>query len=383
VIDENDLAQSLRWRGAARSATVVLASFAGGLVLLYQVLETGPEGSWRKVDLACGALVCVALWWRRQAPVAVATGLALAASVVATAGVANMVALYFAARYRSLRAAVAIAVLDVLAGWVFWLVYPGNQALSLTLTVNLAIAAAVTAWGALLQSQGALVAAYRERAERAEEEKALREDWIRATERTRIAREMHDVVAHRISLVALHAGGLEVAPAHQPDDVRRAAALIRSSAVDALDELRTAIGVLRADEPRSLDQPGFDRIEDLVHDARAAGQDVALDLDPALVAESGSPSAAVGRDVYRIVQEGLTNARKHAPGEQVRVAVRRTHDTVETVVVNRCSQRSLGVPGSSNGLIGLSERAALAGGTLEHRIDEAGTFELKAVLPWR
>ncbi len=379
-MDVDEPARAADRRRFARSAVVVLGSFAGGLVLLYDVLETGPEGMRRRVDLVCGALACLLLWWRRRAPVAVALALAVAASVLASAGVANMVALYFAARYRSLRVAVAIAAADVAASWVFWLVYPGNKALSLTLTVNLAIAAAVTAWGALIQSQRALVDAFRERAERAEQEKAWREDHIRATERTRIAREMHDVVAHRISLVALHAGGLEVAPRHEADDVRRAASLIRSSAVDALDELRTAIGVLREDEPRSLEQPGFNRLDDLVQEARSAGQQVDLDVDSS-IGETSAP--AVGRDVYRIVQEGITNARKHAPGERVAVRVTRLDDAVEIVVANTCTRRSLGVPGSSSGLIGLGERAALAGGTLQHGVGDTGEFELRAWLPWR
>ncbi|MGY2873488.1 signal transduction histidine kinase [Marmoricola sp. URHA0025 HA25] len=388
VADEHGSSAPQTWRRLVPSATVVLASFAGGLVLLYQVLETGPGGSWRQVDLVCGALACLALVWRRRAPVVVALVLAAAASVVASAGVANMVALYFVARFRSLLVAVAVAVAEVASGWVFWLVYPGNKGLSLTLTVNIAIAAAVTAWGALLQAQSALLDAYRERAERAEREEALREDRIRATERTRIAREMHDVVAHRISLVALHAGGLEVAPDHLTDQVREAASLIRSSAVLALDELRAAIGVLREDEPRSLDRPGLDRLGDLVQEARAAGQEVELvvDLQPVPAADGNAdPLAApgVGRDVYRIVQEGLTNARKHAPGEPVRVAVTRADEDVEVVLVNSCVDRFLGVPGTGSGLIGLVERAALAGGELSHGVAPTGDFEVRARLPWR
>ncbi len=375
------------WRRSVPTVAVVLASYAGGLVLLYQVLETGPSGAWRAVDLGCGALACLALVWRRRAPVVVALALAAVASAVASAGVANMVALYFAARYRSLVVAVGVAATDIAAGWAFWLVYPGNKGLALTLTVNIALAAAVTAWGALLQSQSALLDAYRERAERAEQEEALREEHIRTTERTRIAREMHDVVAHRISLVALHAGGLEVAPTHDSDEVRQAAALIRSSAVLALDELRGAIGVLREGEPRSLDQPGLDRLDDLVQEARAAGQDVDLVLDlTSGDASEGSMVAeepGVGRDVYRIVQEGLTNARKHAPGVPVSVAVTRTDAHVDVVVVNGRTDRILDVPGSERGLIGLVERAALAGGQLSHGVRPDGGFEVRARLPWR
>ncbi len=373
------------WRRFVPSAIVVLASYAGGLVLLYQVLETGPSGGWRTVDLLAGALGCLALVWRRRAPVVVGLALAVVASVVASAGVANMVALYFVARYRSLAVAVAVAAAEVAAGWAFWLAYPGNQGLSLTLTVNIAIAAAVTAWGALLQSQSALLDAYRERAERAEQEEALREEHIRTTERTRIAREMHDVVAHRISLVALHAGGLEVAPAYETGDVRRAASLIRTSAVLALDELRAAIGVLREGEPRSLDQPGLGRLDDLVQEARSAGQDVELvvDLHPADESTGTIEEPGIGRDVYRIVQEGLTNARKHAPGAPVSVAVTRTDRHVDVVLVNARVDRGLDVPGSGSGLIGLVERAALAGGELSHGVRPSGEFEVRARLPWR
>ena len=370
------------WRRAARSTAVVLAAYAGGLLLLYDVLEHGPSGTWRTVDLAVGAAACLALLARHRRPLAVGIALAATAAVVASAGVANMVALYFVARYRSLRIAIALAVGNVLAGCVFWLVYPGNDDLSLTLTVNVAIAAAVTAWGALIQSQDALVTAYRERAERAEAEQHLREEHIRATERTRIAREMHDVVAHRISLVALHAGGLEVAPSQDERGLAAAAALIRSSAVQALDELRAVIGVLREDEPRSLEQPGLDRLGDLVEEARRAGQHVVVELDPALDG-CGPAAGAVGRDVYRIVQEGLTNARKHAPGQAVRLSVVRRGKEVQVDVVNSCAAASLGVPGTNSGLLGLVERTDLAGGSLVHGVTANGDFELWARLPWQ
>src|SRR3954451_20327732 len=132
------------WRRAARSAVVVLAAYAGGLLLLYTVLEQGPTGIWRTVDVVLGGAACLLLVARHRAPLAVGVTLAVAASLIATAGVANMVALYFVARYRSLPIAVSLAVANVVAGCVFWLVYPDNMGLSVTLTVNAAIAAAVT-----------------------------------------------------------------------------------------------------------------------------------------------------------------------------------------------------------------------------------------------
>lgn len=374
--------REIDWRGPARSGLVVLTAYAGGLVLLFDVLEAGPTGAWRTVDLVAGALACLLLIGRRRQPLAVGVVLAGTAAFVASAGVANMLGLYFVARYRPLPVAILLAIGNLVAGCVFWFLYPGNAGLPLTLVVNIAIGAAVTAWGALIQSQTALVSAYRERAERAEAERHFREERIRATERTRIAREMHDVVAHRISLVALHAGGLEVAPGQEPERVAEAAGLIRTSAVHALDELRAAIGVLREGEPRSLEQPGLDRLDDLVAEAREAGQQVDLRVDPELQ-EAPPASTSLGRDVYRIVQEGLTNARKHSPGETVRVTVARVGDELVAGVVNRASARSLGVPGAGRGLIGLSERATLAGGTLDHGLTGAGDFELEARLPWR
>jgi signal transduction histidine kinase len=370
-----------RW--AARSTVIVLVSYLGGLLLLFDVLRHGPADGWRTGDVTIGAAACLLLLGRRRAPLAVGFALAGIAAVVASAGAANMVALYFAARYRSLRTAILLAVTNVLSGCLFWLLYPGNAGLALTLTVNVAIAAAATAWGALIQSQHALLTAYRERAERAEAERDLREEHIRTTERTRIAREMHDVVAHRISLVALCAGGLQVAPRQDEEEIVATAALIRAAAVQALEEMRVVIGILREDGPRSLEQPGLNRLGDLVEEARDAGQQIVLRLDPALASGGSAADGTAGRDVYRIVQEGLTNARKHAPGETVRVSVVRTGGEIEVDVVNRCATASLGVPGSGSGLIGLLERTSIAGGSLTHGGTADGEFELRARLPWQ
>ncbi|MFI5960134.1 sensor histidine kinase [Cryptosporangium sp. NPDC051539] len=367
---------NFRW--AARSAAVVVVSYVGGLVLLFDVLRHGPVDAWLAADVTIGAVACLLLLGRHRIPLTVGFTLAGLAAIVASAGVANMVALYFVARYRALRTAVVLGVTNVLSGCVFWLLYPGNEGIVLTLTVNVAIAAAATAWGALVQSQHTLLTAYRERAERAEEERDLREERIRANERTRIAREMHDVVAHRVSLVALCAGGLEVARGRDEEEIAAAAALIRASALQALDEMRTVIGLLREDGPGPPEQPGLNRLNDLVDEARRAGQQVVLEVDPTLTVAEG----AVGRDVYRIVQEGLTNARKHAPGETVRVSVNRTGQQLAVDVVNRCATASLGVPGSGNGLIGLTERTTLAGGSLTHGGTAVGEFELRARLPW-
>ena len=128
------------------SVVVVLLSLAAGLGLLYGVLQDGPSGPMLVLDVAVGAVCSAALWWRHRAPVAIGVGTAVAASVFATAGAANMFALYAVARRRPLRVALALGVLDVAAGLAFYALYPGNSSWTLTVTVNVAISAAAVAW---------------------------------------------------------------------------------------------------------------------------------------------------------------------------------------------------------------------------------------------
>jgi signal transduction histidine kinase len=204
-------------------------------------------------------------------------------------------------------------------------------------------------------------------------------------ERLRIAREMHDVLAHRVSLLSLHAGALEFRPDASPEEVAEAAAVIRASARAALEELRDIIGVLRegadGDAPEPP-QPTLAQLPALIDESRAAGTQVQTRIDARDVPD------ALGRTAYRVVQEGLTNARKHAPGAAVDVRVAVAGDRLVVEVVTR---RPVGVPagapgerlpGAGTGLVGLAERVALAGGELEHGPDAAGDFVLRASLPW-
>ena len=368
--------------GPLVSVVVVLLSLVGGLSLLYGVLQEGPSGATLVLDVAVGAACCAALWWRHRAPVGIAVATAAAASVFATAGTANMFALYAVARRRPLRVALALGVLNVPAGLVFYAIYPGNNALSLTVTVNVAISAAAVAWGALARAQSRLVRSLEERAVRAETEQRLRADQIRGSERERIAREMHDVVAHRVSLVALHAGGLEVHPGLAPDEVRDAARLIRRSAQDALDELRMVVGALRDDTPASGGAATLADLEPLVADSRAAGQPVELVLD---VPAGSEVPPWLGRTAYRVVQETITNAIKHAPGASTTVSLTGGPGEGLTVLVRNSLGRRLpptGMVGSGAGLLGLTERVTLAGGALEHGATPDGEFSVRADLPW-
>ena len=201
----------------------------------------------------------------------------------------------------------------------------------------------------------------------------------RQAERTRIAREMHDVLAHRISLLAVHAGALEFNPDASPEEIARAAAVIRESARAAQEELREVIGVLRTDpaapassetEPLEPPQPTLEDLAPLIEESRAAGMQVRLAtaLDPVAL------PPILGRTVYRVVQEGLTNVRKHAPEHVVTIAVvGGHHGGVRVSVTNQPAVgRADECPapehiGSGTGLVGLGERVALLGGTLESR----------------
>jgi signal transduction histidine kinase len=240
--------------------------------------------------------------------------------------------------------------------------------------------AVVLAIGAYVGARRELVDTLRDRAERAEAERHLRVEQAKAGERTRIAREMHDVLAHKISLIALHAGALEVGPAADPARVGEAATLIGSTAREALTELRSVLGLLRSDEAAAA-SPMHDQFADiglLVTSWERAGVQVQL-RD-----EVGHMPAAIGRAAYRLVQEGLTNAHKHAPGAAVDVTIIVDGDEMAVSVVNGGPDDSgdAGLAGTGAGLVGLGERLRLLGGTLASGRHGAGGWKLEGRFPW-
>jgi signal transduction histidine kinase len=228
----------------------------------------------------------------------------------------------------------------------------------------------VVAVGLYTAARRALLASWRDQADRAVAERHLRDDRARTAERTRIAREMHDVLAHKVSLIAVHAGALELT-AEGP--ARESAGLIRVTAREALQELRYVLGILRES---TEDGPAPD-VRELVRVATDAGQQVELRDDaPPLP----GPTARV---VHRIVQEGLTNARKHAPGAIVTVTVTGERGgTVQVTVDNGAAVgRVLDLPGAGAGLVGLVERVRLVGGGL-HSGPHGEGWRLRAEVPW-
>jgi signal transduction histidine kinase len=197
---------------------------------------------------------------------------------------------------------------------------------------------------------------------------------------------MHDVLAHRISLLSMHAGALEFRPDADPEEIARAAGVVRASAHQALQDLREVIGVLReepGDGRPERPQPTLEALPALLEESREAGMHVSHEYR---VEDLAAVPAGVGRNAYRIVQEGLTNARKHARGAAVDVTVDGAAGVGLTVEVrNRLSLAAADVqliPGAGTGLVGLSERTSLAGGTLEHGRTPTGDFHLRAWLPW-
>lgn len=346
--------------------------------------HTPPWVTW--LDLIVGVALSAALWWRRRWPVQLAV-LSVVVGVFTVAGaVAGAILFFTVVVHRRFAVVAAITAGAALTSAVFCALRPeAGSGYWESMAWNLAILVIVLLWGMVVRSRRQLVVSLRDRAERAESEQQLRIVQARALERTRIAREMHDVLAHRISLLSLHAGALEIRPDAAPAEVAGAAGVIRASAHQALQDLREVIGVLRepaGDDAPERPQPTLGELPALADESRAAGAKVRLDVR---IDDSAPLPAGAGRTAYRIVQEGLTNARKHAPGTAVRVTVEGAAGAGLTIDVRNpapVGRPACAIPGTGTGLVGLGERATLAGGNLVHGRTSDGEFALSAWLPW-
>jgi signal transduction histidine kinase len=337
------------------------------------------------LDALVGLLLCLALWWRRRWPVALTVVALTVGCWSAAGGPASIVLVWTVVVSRPLRTTWALIPLLVAATVVFPVVHPDPSIPFLVdVTLGLVITAVFVLSALYVRARRQLAALTLEQARLAVGEREKQVAEARRTERTRIAREMHDVLAHRLSLLSMHAGALEYRPDAPPAELAAAAGVVRQNAHSALEELREVIDVLREDPHGALDKP-WPTVADLpqlVAESVAAGQLVRLTLE-GLGADD--VPASLGRTVYRVVQEGLTNARKYAPGAPVRVVLRgRPGGCLETEVVNGRPEAAGGrpVPGARTGLVGLRERAELLGGTLECGPTADGCFRLVARLPW-
>jgi signal transduction histidine kinase len=354
-----------------------------------EILRDDPATAQRSLltDQVVAAVGCAALWLRRRWPVALALALVPLSTFTDLVDGAQLVALLTVALHRSLNitlaataarslsetAAIAVSTAstglrdtpDVVVAWI------------LAYTVSLTLA--VVGWGLFVRHRRQLILTLQDRAARAESEARLRAEQAQLRAREQVAREMHDVLGHRLSLLSVHAGALEYRPDAPAEEVARAGKVIRETAHQALQDLREVLGVLRA-PTGELAQPTLADVRALVAEASRAGMRVALHDETA-----GTVPGPVGRTTYRLVQEALTNARKHAPGSDVQVRLSGAQGPGLTVEVRNTAPAHAPVPGgdAGQGLVGLAERVSLAGGRMEHGPADGGGWRLAAWLPWR
>ncbi|WP_216651325.1 sensor histidine kinase [Actinomadura litoris] len=348
----------LRHRRVMRDWAVDIALLGGAWLVWADVQRTLPQqdglpGWTVTADPWFGAVACLALCLRRRFPLGLALLMAPLLAVTAAATGAAAVAVLTVAVHREWPAAALATGLNLLVVVPFGLLFPppgssgGQNAVALLL-----IFTAPLGWGVAVRARRRLAEGARLEEERRRREHALRLADARRAERARIAREMHDVLAHRVSLLAMHAGALAYrttqaetgkGPPLEAAEVREAVEVIRGNARLALDELGDVLAVLRSDDAEDPDdasaslarpQPRMTEIAGLVEEARAAGQRVAFDGGDVLDAPV-PPRPQVQRTAYRTVQEGLTNARKHAPDAPVTVRLTGRPGTgLEVVVTN-------------------------------------------------
>jgi signal transduction histidine kinase len=380
--DEAPPARLLR-RDRIVDCGLVLLALALGSVSLVNSNRHGLHGSLLAVDAVCGVALSLALWWRRRRAVALGLVSLPLLAVSAFAGPAAVIILFTVAAHRRSQLTFLVAGLQLALLPVARAVHPEGESTESYYLVGTLGTAVIVAWGMFLRSRRQ---AESERLHRSQVEEQARVEQIRHAERTRIAREMHDVLAHRISLLSLHAGALEFRPDAAPEEIARAAAVIRASAHQALEDLRAVIGLLRdgtPDEAPQPPQPTLAALPALLEESRAVGTQLNADVR---VPEPAAVPDAIGRHAFRIIQEALTNARKHAPSAPVDLRVEGAPGEGLTISVRNpapvLTGGTVAIPGSGTGLVGLAERVTLSGGHLEHGPDEHGDFRLRAWLPW-
>ena len=437
-------------RGWLLEVTLAVVATLLGLFFVWQSVGEGDSAP-LPLEAAAGVLSFTGLlFFRRSHPVGLTLGLIPFGILLGMPMGATPIALFSVALHRPARVTIALAGLHAACvatvyGLVLGLTREYYESVAFVVLLHVSLVAVAM----VIRAHRQLVAAWAERARQAEEGQRLRIEQARLAERERIAREMHDVLAHRVSLLALHAGALEVRRDASAEE-REAAGVIRQGAHDALEDLRMLLGMLRApaeDRP----QPTLDDVPELVERSRLAGADICLtmtglqrealrtgidranyrlgsdlyrngevvdevvrEVDYGIISdveisdveisddETGYGEAGddadvpdqTGRHAYRIIQEALTNALKHAPGAPVRVNVdivwlRGLDVRVDNDLVwddphdRRYGNHAEPVPGAGAGLAGLRERVQLVGGRLEHGPTPTGEFNLRAWLPWQ
>ena len=363
----------MRRRSWVLDLAVALAFLLVAVGLLLGELPVGSDLR-TAARLVTALAAALALVFRRRYPLVVLAAAAADGVAFGEISLAMPLAAYAVARYAGTRwVPLGLAGLVALAPWDFNSA-PGTTNNVALVGVALVLPAVLGAW---VRTRAELLVALRERAERAEAEQHLRAREAVLGERARITREMHDVVGHRVSLMVLQAGAVEMA-ADDPQRVRVLAGQLQTAGRRSLEELRQLLGLVQDAEAPLGPQPTLDDLDELVGGAREAGLEVGLTR----VGPEREVDPTVGRTAYRVVQEALTNAGKHAPGGAVAVTVATRPDELVVTVVNGAPTRAPApLPSGGLGLIGLRERVRTVGGTLraEPRLD--GGFGVEAVLP--
>ncbi len=339
-------------------------------------------------DFTLGVVSFVLLQYRRRWPWSVALLTTLASSLSAMSLGSSVIAYVSMSTRRRWTEIVSLGVVSVACGQVYFMVQPSQDGpWYINLVLSAAITGVVAAIGMYIGARRELLANLQERADRAEREQELKVATAQANERTRIAREMHDVLAHRMSLVAVHAGALAFRDDLSPEETRQTAEIIQANSHRALTDLREILGVLR-DRERGVDVtdhrplPSLEDLDGLLDDERAAGAKISV-VDT--LTDHAAVPGSVARTAYRIVQESLTNARKHAPHAAVCVSLSGREGDGLTVEVRNPLRVGGGRPQPASrgyGLVGLAERAASSHGRFEHGLTPDGSFVVRAWLPW-
>lgn len=371
----------------------LVAIALGGLLLAAQIgghaRGYSDPGTWIAFDVVIGIVALVLQLWRRRWPLAICVVLTGLSALSAVAGGASFIALISLATHRRWRPTLLCCVEALVAAYVYQLFFytdPHGFSDWLTDTVIGVLAVALSvAIGWAIGARRQLVANLRTQLAVAEDRQHLRVEQARVAERARIAREMHDVLAHRISVVAMHSGALAYRTDLSQDELHESTAIIRDNAHAALTELREVLGVLRdptaASPHPDAPQPTLGDLPELVATLESTDGPVELTLPEDLTGLTELTS----RNAYRIVQEGLTNRRKHAPGVPISIVLSHDDEDLRLTMRNGVPVAAPGggeLPDSGLGLVGATERAELVGGQLTSGRDRAGDFVVRARLPW-
>jgi signal transduction histidine kinase len=350
------LGAALVLAAAALLQTALVASDSDrGIAMFYDLLATLPLPLARRWPLVAAVLITVSTF----------AVLVTNPKLITLGALAGQLAIAYVVAAHSRRLVSALLTLPLL---LVAMTAPSDQG-SLTAVVVVALVVAAQALGD----------ARRERVASRREVAASRQEQALMEERARIARELHDVVAHHVSMVAVQAETARLTTPGMPEEGEERLLAIGDTAREALTEMRRLLSVLRADADGAAErapQPGLGHLPELLEDVRGAGTSVRLTVSGAVV----PLPAGVDLTAYRIVQEALTNARRHAPGATVEVELRFGSDALHLRVRDDGPGPGEGEP-HGHGLLGMRERAASVGGTLRAGRAEAGGFEVEAELP--